>query len=642
MRWIVVVMGLLLAFAARATVPFAVDRQFGDHVVLQRDAPMRVSGTATPGAKVRGMFDGVSARARADDAGRWTLQWPARAAGGPFEIALDAEGHAVVLRDVMVGDVWLASGQSNMEFFLREAADGAAESARGGNSAIREFKLPHDFSVTPRREPSGGKWRVATAANVGDFSAVAYYFASRIQAREQVPIGIINATWGGSRIEAWSDARTLGGAPEGLAERVAREDARVQAATQRIAEIAARAPDAATEARWSTREFDDRAWPTLRVPGIWEAQGYADMDGVAWYRAHVRLSAAQANGEARLNLGMIDDSDVTYVNGTRVGGMTLAWNQARDYAIAAGVLRVGDNVIAIRVEDTGGGGGLARAPEGLFLRGADGSRVVLPSPWRFMTARVRADVTRQLNLEPVGLNHAMIQPWRDTPLRGVIWYQGEADANTTDAPRYAERFSRLIAGWRETFGQPDLPFFWVQLANYGSQTDEQRDGVLIDSPWATVRAAQEATLRLANTGQALALDVGDSGDIHPRDKRTVGERLAREALRVAYGHDEIVAPTRATSVVRDGTRLRVRFTPGDAPVRAREGSAFGALEIAGADGVFHPARARVDGVELLIEAEAVTEPVAARYAWRDDPRGANLVDATGEPIGPFWLRVDSR
>lgn len=636
MKQLVWTMGLaLLASSAQAV---ELPRVFADGMVLQRGQPLPVWGRAAPGAQVRVDFAGKQATAKADANGDWRAELPALPAGGPYTLRVDDKAAPAQLSDVYVGEVWLASGQSNMEWPLAQTDGAEAAIAAANDPLIRHFKIPKSWSGAPQWQLEGGTWLPANPKNAAELSAVAYYFAQQLRARTGVAVGIIDSTWGGSVIEAWTDAANQGLDNAALlAQAAALRESDVQALQQTHASLARWPQLPADASQWQRSELDEAEWVDIKVPGLWETQGWNGMDGVAWYRTSFRLSADEAAKGVTLGVGRIDDSDTTWVNGQQVGETRLQYNLARRYAVPASALHAGLNHIAIRVQDFGGGGGIHGEPSEVFVQpnGAAGRPL---DGWKFRVERAQVALVDDKNQYPTLLFNAMIHPLQDYPLRGVIWYQGESNANTLpQAQKYRQQFPALIAQWREQWHAPTLPFLWVQLAPFSSGADQRdADDVAIQSPWALLRESQSATLSVPATAQAVITDVGDLQNIHPGNKRTVGERLALAAGKLAYGDETLIAagPQYISHEVRGGSVV-LTFAPANAPLQVSAAGDVKGFEVAGADGRFHRAQARIEGNRVVLQSTAVTAPVAARYGWSDTAQGANLMGATGLPASPF-------
>lgn len=625
----------LAAMVAQADVRLA--PIFGDHMVLQRGAPIRVWGQADPGEAVRVALAGRQGRAVADAAGRWQLDLPALPAGGPHRLTATAR-NTVVLDDVLMGDLWLCSGQSNMEWPLSETDDAPREIAAADHPRIRYRHVARRVALAPQADTETGAWQISQPSTAGRFSAVAYHFARRLQAGLHVPIGLIDASWGGSHVETWtSRAATLQSpdlaelvrtVPTDLAAYGAWTVERQRAAVQRWqGPLPLWTSD--TPPDWAADGIDDQAWPELTAPQVWERQGLPSFDGTLWLRRRVELDAAQTQGAATLHLGMIDDCDQSFVNGQAVGA-TCGWDLKRAYALPAGLLRPGPNLIAVRVRDDGGDGGLHGDAAGLRLDTADGP-VPLAGRWKARVERPLARTAPAFNDLPSLLFNGMVHPLTPLRLRGVIWYQGES--NVPRAARYAQDFQRLIADWRQHWGQPSLPFLYVQLAAFQPGGEDPRVG----SAWAELREAQRQALRLPHTGMAVGIDVGDARDIHPRRKRPVGERLALLALRRVHGQAMVDSgPEYRGQRVRPDGRIELRLhSPGSPPSVRGGGTVLQGFAVAGADQRFEPAQARLERGRVVVWSDAVSQPVAVRYAWTQHPAEADLVNRAGLPASPF-------
>ncbi len=636
MRTVLAALAALLAGAAQAQ-SLELAGVFADHMVLQREAPLRVWGRAAPGQRVSVQLAGRQAAATAGADGRWQAQLAPLKAGGPHELTVSAGAERRRLADVLIGDVWVAAGQSNMEWRLADASDGMAEVATAAaHPLIRHAKMPHRVSLQPLRDAPPLRWDVPGPQTAGDFSAVAWHFARGVQAEVGVPIGLLNLSWGGTHVETWTSPRAAATDPD-LADTVRAMPADTAAFVQgrrdlMLARVQGFQGGAPGPTAGADPALDDRAWPTLNAPQVWETQGLPGLDGQVWLRRHVTLTAAEAAGAATLHLGPVDDCDDSFVNGRPVG-QTCGWDQPRDYAVPAGLLHEGDNLVAVRVTDTGGDGGLHGQAADLRLDTAAGPRP-LAGRWQARVESLQAMTEPGPNDLPSLLFNGMVSPFTPFAVRGVIWYQGET--NAPRAARYGQAFPRLIedwrAQWREQGRRGALPFYFVQLASYGP-----RPPLPEGSAFAELREAQRQALRLPATGMAVSIDVGDANDIHPRDKRSVGERLARIALAETYGKAlPYRGPTLRASRVLAGGRIELRFADVAGGLAARGGGTLLGFAVAGEDRRFVPAQAEITGRDRVrVWSEAVPQPVAVRYAWADTPLEANLVDGAGLPASPW-------
>lgn len=608
---------------------FAVMKLFGDHMVLPPGETVAVRGFGPAGAKVRvagSWGEALECTIGADE--RWRGDLPTPGRGGPHAITLTCGGERIVLDDVLVGDVWLCSGQSNMEMPVGHQGgwklgvdDWEREVANANHPELRVFTVGKATSGTPLDDVEG-EWQVCTPETAGSFSAAGYFFA--LELLDRGPIGLVVSSWGGTVCEAWTSPAALAEFPE-FADALAATRAPAMSRTER------------RDAFWRAvpPEPLDGGWKRVSLPGLWSQQGLARVDGVAFYRRAVALPEAMRGQDLVLELGAIDDMDTTWCNGVRVGGMedNGAWSTPRRYAVPANVTAGRERVdILVRVVDTGGEGGFSASPETMQLRAADGSAAVglAGETWYLQLVEQMKDLppwprgpSNSPN-RPAVLYHAMIAPLVPFPFTGALWYQGESNRNR--AEQYARLFPAMIRDWRRIFARK-LPFLFVQIAPFGYG---EPDG------GAALRLAQAAALELPHTGMVVTLDIGDARDIHPRNKQEVGRRLALHALRGVYGEDVVSDGPTPRGVERAGDGLRVTFDGahggllGDAPLLG--------FEVAGADGAFAAASARIDGEAVVVRCDAVAEPRHVRYAWGAVPP-ASLKNGAGLPAGPFRLSV---
>ncbi|WP_162254509.1 sialate O-acetylesterase [Pelomonas sp. Root1444] len=636
-RWLLPLALALAATSTQAEVRLA--NIFGEHMVLQREQPIRLWGWATPGQTLAVQLAGRQASVRVPADGRWAVRLAALPAGGPHRLIV-AGDQRIELKDVLVGDVWLLGGQSNMEWPLSATDTGPQEDGSPQNPQLRHLRVPLRASLQPQADIAPADWAVAEAGKVGSFSAVGYHFARRMQLAQGVPIGLVNTAWGGSHLETWVRQDAALADPE-LAGAVRALPADVNQFTRlRRQQIEARLQrwqpglpwTGVDTRRWSEAgdiDIDiDADWPTLQAPQVWESQGLADLDGIVWMRRRIEMSPSQAAGAASLHLAKVDDCDEVWVNGQRVGGQC-GYERSRRYEVAPGLLRAGANWIAVRITDTGGGGGFHGDAAAMRLDTPAGA-VPLAGTWRARVAEPRVATEPTANDAPTLAHNGLIAPLQGLPLRGVLWYQGES--NTGRAAAYAGGFQRLIQDWRGQFQQPQLPFLFVQLASFLPLQDNR----LGEGGWAELRDAQAQALKLPHTGMAVAIDVGDANDIHPRNKRTLGDRLAALALHdMGLREAPASGPRLARSEVR-GKELWLQFSATAGGLRtARAGEALHGFALSGADRRFFAAQARIDGDHVVLSSPDVPVPVAARYAWVDNPSESNLVAGDGLPAAPF-------
>jgi sialate O-acetylesterase len=612
-------------------------RLFGDGVVLQRHKPIAVWGWADPDADVSIAFRGHTTHARASSAGSWKTTLPPAEAGGPFEMTVRSRGASIVVHNVLVGDVWVASGQSNMEFEVSHGNNAAQEIATANDSLIRQFKVPNSWANSPEDEVAGGSWEPADPQHVGAFSAVGYFFARDLRKSVHVPIGILNTTWSGSNIETWMSRGAQRITASAWADTMRAQDARMSAMRDAIRAKLGTLPtmDAGLvngRALWADPSLDDSGWSDMPVPAYWEDHGYGGMDGVAWYRVSFDLSEQEQRKGATLTLAAIDDDDVTWINGVEVG-RTTGYDVGRVYRVPANVLRVGRNVLAVRVTDGGGGGGINGA---VSFAPSGGAARSLAGTWKFKVAEVSFQPDgQQINKVPSVLYNKMVHPVLPATIKGVIWYQGESNANNLEqAAAYRAQFATLITSWRHEWdsGRDTFPFLWVQLPGFNPPDSVPP----ASAAWATQRESMAAALSLPKTGQAIAIDLGDASNIHPKNKQDVGARLALVARKVAYGQAILASgPSyRSHTTLSDTIVVEFNDVGGGLVSRSSDGR-LGGFSVAGADRKFVWAEAKVVGTRVYVWSDRVRKPVAVRYAWSNNPDQANLYNRAQLPAAPF-------
>ncbi len=631
---------LLICLAAASTVQAAIElpRLISSDAIMQRDQALPIWGKAKANVDVTVSIGNVKQKTKSDAAGNWRVVFDAQKAGGPHSIKIEAGAESRLLTGIYFGDIWVASGQSNMEWVLRNSDNAEAEITGKEYPLIREYKVPLSYSTFPEKELVGGSWLSATQDNKPGFSAVAYFFAKKIHLKTEVPIGIIASNWGGSNIESWMSPEALGKTLDETSSNILNMEAESERQKIKLEKTLGSWPGtissdmASAKAQWQGVDLDVSDWISMQVPQLWEYQGYPGMDGVVWYRKTIELSKQEAKGSAVLSLAKIDDNDITYVNGKKVGE-TNAYNAVRTYSIPEGLLKAGRNTIAVRVQDTGGGGGIYASDDMVFVKFSNGSKKSLAGQWKFKADKVSVSPTSEMNHVDTALYNKMMYPLFQFPVKGVIWYQGESNAGgLQQAKNYAGQFKTLIKDWRNRWSQDAMPFYWVQLANFrsGSNTPE-------GSPWAVLRESQTATLALNNTGQAITIDVGNPNDIHPRDKQTVGNRLAAIALNKDYGFKKTQyrGPV-FRSAAYSKSKVKVKFNTSAALKLSNGSASLKGFEVAASDGQFKAVEGKIKSKSTIeLKWAGKDMPVAIRYAWDDNPESANLADKSGFPAEPF-------
>ena len=620
-----------------------------DNMVLQQRGKVRLWGKANPGEHVIVTLQSRSTRTVADKQGRWEVWLGPLKAGGPFEIKIKGNNFLTV-KNVLVGEVWLCSGQSNMEWPLVNTVDGAATVAQANYPEIRLFSVVHQTAASPRDDLEG-RWVVTTPDEAAHFSAVGYFFGRELYQQLKVPIGLIHSSWGGTPAEAWTSHEALLSSPE-LKPILDRYESSLKDVPQ-SQEAYARALAAWEEKNlyldagnkgealgYADPNFAATDWSKMDLPKQFETAGLL-IDGAVWFRKSLELPEAWAGKELVLNLPPIDDHDVTYFNGKKIGSIGRetpnSYMVPRKYVVPGALVHPGKNVIAIRVFDSAGEGGFgggamsigppdAVESEAMSLRGVWDYKVELalePKHPDWGTRPEAVGVSNQNN--PSVLYNAMIAPLVPFAIRGVIWYQGESNAGR--AYQYRRLFPIMIRDWRRAWGSV-FPFYYVQLANWRARKAEPDE-----SDWAELREAQMMTLREPNTGMAVTIDIGDTEDLHPRNKLDVGRRLAAWALARTYARNVTPSGPLFDRYTIEGDKVRIHFKYG-AGLKALDGGPLQGFAVAGADRRFVWADARIEGNTVIVSSPKIPKPVAVRYGWANNPI-ANLYNRAGLPASPF-------
>ncbi|MPS75182.1 MAG: sialate O-acetylesterase [Chryseobacterium sp.] len=601
-----------------------------DGMVLQRNQKLNVWGKADAGEKVEVKFLNKNYKTTADQNGNWKITLPEQKAGGPYMMTINE----ITLKDILIGDVWLASGQSNMELPMRRLTPLYADEIKNANNQnIRFFTVPQKYNFkSPQTELDGGNWEATNPQTILNFSGVAYFFAKDLSEKNKVPVGIIHSSLGGSPIQAWMDENSLKKYPEYLDEAKKWQNDDLIRTTESGEQALSKAwyteldqSDIGLNQHWENFDLDDSDWKTMQIPGSWEDKE-GSFEGSVWFRKEIYLTKNQAGKPAFLNLGRIKDADVTYINGTKFGNVTYEY-PPRWYDVPAGVLKEGKNVIAVRVSN-GSGKGQFIADKPYYLE-IDGNKIDLKSEWKYkIGAKMEkmAPGTTFIRWKPTGLYNAMINPLINYNIKGAIWYQGES--NTGKPKEYGDLLTTMILDWRNKWNQKDMPFFTVQLANFMEPKTQPTE-----SNWAELRDQQrQVSLKVPNSGLTVIIDIGEWNDIHPLDKKTVGDRLALQAMKLAYGKNIVADGPVYQSMKVEGNKIALTFkkeTDDFAPVAELKGFA-----IKNAEGKWAWAKAKIEGRTIVVWNDLVTNPVAVRYDWADNPDG-NLKNKTGLPASPF-------
>jgi sialate O-acetylesterase len=625
---------------------------FSDGMVLQRGTDIRIWGKAAPGSKVVVKWQGEASEVKANRSGQWTFEGAPLSAGGPHTLQVTNRKETITIADILIGDVWICSGQSNMEWPVSRSNNAEAEIEGANYPEIRLFDLPRQRSFTPLEFfKEKATWKKAVGENVATFSAVAFYFGRELHYEEGVPIGLISTNWGGTNVETWTSGPGLKGFPD-----IYRKVEEMQNQSKTIEEIEAEQNAALREWEekyferyqqgednsWPSSNLNDEEWNEIDLPRDLQTVGLGDFDGVIWFRKTFAMPEALRGKDLFLRLGYIDDFDEVWINGQSIG-RTSDVNTWRSYPVSASLFNeLGPNTIAVKILHKSGHGGLVEERKDKF--GLSQSRyeildtdLSLTVNWKYRAAEeldsaipdppAETDPIKPNN-HPSLLYNAMIHPFVKLPIKGAIWYQGESNASR--AYEYRKLFPNMITDWRRQWRQ-EFPFFWVQLANFRAPKDKPGD-----SEWAELREAQSLALKLPKTGMASAIDIGEADDIHPRNKQEVGHRLALSALKVAYDRDVVHSGPVFESAAFGGQEVTLTFSDiGSGLTAMHKDGTLNGFSVAGPDQVFHWAQGRIVGDKVIVHSPEVEEPVAVRYAWADNPHHANLYNQEGLPALPF-------
>jgi sialate O-acetylesterase len=607
-----------------------------DGMILQRNTKVKIWGWADSQEKITVDFKNQSFKTVSDNLGNWSVELPNLEAGGPFQMMIKGS-NVLIVNDIWIGDVWVCSGQSNMELpMYRVKPKYEDEIAHANYPQIRMFTVPQSFNFKDKQTDfSAGEWKKTTPENVLNFSAVAYFFAKELHLKYKIPIGLIHSSLGGSPAQAWMSEETLKQFPnyheelqrfksDSLIQKIESDD------RNRIGGWYAEA-DAKDlghfSTPWNSDKYDFSDWKTMQIPGFWAEQTpIGKTNGVVWFKKEVELPANYIGKAAQLNLGAIFDADSVWVNGVFVGNTTYLY-PPRWYKIPENVLKKGKNVITIRIVSERDNGGFALDKKYEIKFGNES--IDLSGEWKYKlgTEMPRLDYQTFVRWKSGGLYNTMLAPILNYAIKGVIWYQGES--NVWNPKEYQTLFPALINNWRSDWNQGDFPFLYVQLSNFLKASE-----LPVESNWAALREAQSMALNVENTAMALTMDIGEWNDIHPLNKQDVGKRLALCAYKVAYNELLVYSgPSYASATVK-GKKMILTFNNCGTGLEMK-GEKLNHFAIAGEDKTFVWANAKIKGNKVIVWSNAVKKPKAVRYAWADNPQGANLYNKEGLPALSF-------
>jgi sialate O-acetylesterase len=635
----VLLLFLLRPFGSAAQV--RLPQLIGDKMILQRDTAIHIWGWAAPAEKISVSFNGKNYKTVAASDSSWGVVLRPMKAGGPYTMDIRASNH-IILNDILIGDVWFCSGQSNMVLPMERVKEKYPEDIAGADfPQIRNFFVPTAADVGKIHDDlPPGKWMEASPKNVLAIGAASFFFARELYRKYNIPIGIINSSVGGTPIQAWISEDGLKDIPP-YAGRVAqfRDSSYLNRLAHPISTGSQariiRHPDQglAEPVKWYEPNYVPEGWHPFWLPGFWADQGIKGLNAVVWFRKEIDIPASMAGKPAKLFVGRIVDADETYVNGVEVGHITYQYPPRR-YEVPAGLLKAGMNLLVVRVTNTAGKGGFV--PDKRYELTDGITHIDIRGDWQYKVGQVfpPRDIGGggppfSAQNEPTGLYNSMVAPATKAMIKGFVWYQGEA--NTGNPKEYNRLLPALIRDWRGKWREGDLPFLYVQLPNFMEVQYSPAE-----SQWAELREAQLNTLSVPRTGMAVTIDVGEWNDIHPLDKKDVGERLALAARKIAYGERDLVSsgPIYQSATI-EGNKIILSFSSIGSGLVAKGGVELHQFAIAGADKRFVWADARIEGDKVIVSSDEVAQPAFVQYAWADNPEGANLYNKEGLPASPF-------
>lgn len=635
MRNVLMIFFLLISGATFARLHFA--GIFTDHAVLQRGKPIPVWGWAKSGEKIKVLFNGQQVQSTANDQGKWLVTLTPVEAGGPYTLTAKTTKETVTLSDIMVGEVWICSGQSNMEWPLEQTDNAKAAIAAATNGLIRQIKIPNTLSLHENNDIPETQWVSSSPQTAAQFTAVGYYFALSLFEQLKVPIGLINSSWGGSQVEGWISKQAMLSSEE-LKTYAAHMPATWEASepflekrlTDFLKEKAGKPFVMPAESEMLAPGYDFSTWPSAGAPGQWDWAGVWAFRGQGYMQRIVEMDETLADKPSVLNLGTNDSKYTIFINGRQVAE---GQQQQVRVELAASTWKPGENILLIKqaaqITPEWMGMGIHGSPDQVYLGFGDTRISLSGGNWRIMPSiKEPHSYARLMNNVGTTLYNAMIHPLIPYAFQGVIWYQGESNAGR--AYQYRKTFPLMITDWRNRW-KDVFPFLFVQLSSFGADQNSNEG-----STWAELREAQSMTLNLPRTGMAVTTDIGNAADIHPRNKKDVGYRLAANALHNVYGQDLPFSGPVYQSVRFENGKATLRFDFADKGLVAKDKYGYlKGFEIAGADKKFYYAQATIIGNTITVHSPEVLSPVAVRYAWSDAPVEANLYNTEGFPASPF-------
>ncbi len=621
---------------------------FSNNMVVQQNQDIPIWGTADPGGQVVVSLNENQKKGKVDKDGNWRVDLDPVKAGGPYQLSV-MSADTIVFENVMVGEVWICSGQSNMQMAVGgwgQVTNFKKEIEEANYPNIRLLSVTRTTSNTLLDTVETSGWEECNSSTIPEFSAVAYFFGRHLHKNIDVPIGLINTSWGGTVAEAWTSVEALKTLPDfkDAVEMIEIDTTGFDQAMKLYeAEIERREKAILVDDKgfqngeyiWSFPKLDMSGWEIMNLPTLWEEDGYKNLDGIVWFRKEINIPASMKGKELTLHLGPINDEDITWFNGEKIGSSRGA-STIRVYKIPGSLVKAGSNYIAVRVYDMGNNGGIYGKEKQMRIDDNLGNIISVAGDWNYKIGLDLGPSTQMPKSpndpnRPSVLFNAMINPLIPYAIQGAIWYQGESNASR--AFQYRTLFPTMIQDWRNQWNIGDFPFLFVQLANFMGVSDEPEEDA-----WAELREAQTMALSLTNTGMAVTIDIGDALDIHPKNKQDVGKRLALNALHIAYDQDIAYSGPIYKDMSIEENKIRISFNHTNEGLTSRDNEGLSGFAIAGEDKVFHWAKAVIEGETVVVSSEEVTKPVSVRYAWASNPN-CNLYNNAGLPASPF--RTDS-
>ncbi|MDF9798406.1 sialate O-acetylesterase [Catalinimonas alkaloidigena] len=613
---------------------------FSDNMVLQRNVEVPVWGKADRRENITLTFQGQEYTTQADKEGKWKIKLPATPAGGPHRLTITGE-NIIRLENILFGDVYLASGQSNMVWEMYNLPEGLETAGSADeHPEIRLFLVENKRAFSPQEDVPAGAWQIADSSSVLDFSAIAYYFGRYLQQELDVPIGLIGSYWGGTAVEAWMSSEVLDSIPKyksmlNAMERYTQSADELEQMystnLERWVEQSEKEDRGFSEG-WYRERFDDQNWESMQLPAPWKFAGLADHDGAVWFRKTFFVPKAMSNKDLYIHLPRVNEHDIVWVNGQEVGRGK--GNLHRVYQIPRSLLNARENVITVRVFETGYQGGIWGHEEDFHITDRR-HKIALRGDWKYRKGVSWDELPVRPNTvfsgsTPMMLYNGMIAPLIPFALKGIIWYQGERNASR--AYEYRTLFPMMIKDWRKRWQQEELPFLYVQLANYKQPAKKPEP-----SEWAELREAQQMALSLPNTGMATAIDLGEAENIHPANKKDVGRRLALAARAVIYDEDIVHQGPVFDSMHIVGNQIAITFKTHGSPLKVDDQYGYvRGFTIAREDREFVRAKAYIlNDSTVMVYHDTMINPAAARYGWADNPEDINLYNEAGLPALPF-------